>query len=87
MNKVVVSGWKTAQAKPKRQQSHGSDLVGASVRVLKAKSPESASAKPAAKPSTKKKLRAVYLRPAKGADSDAKLFLVDEKNRPVIAQG
>ncbi|HYD84892.1 MAG TPA: hypothetical protein VEA63_12595 [Opitutus sp.] len=87
MNKVVVSGWKTAQAKPKRQQSHGSDLVGASVRVLKAKSPESAPAKPAAKPPAKKKLRAVYLRPAKGADSDAKLFLVDEKNRPVIAQG
>ncbi|MEO5958603.1 MAG: hypothetical protein ABIR80_05770 [Opitutaceae bacterium] len=85
---VALAGWKTSAAGPKRQQSRGSDFVGASARVLKSKSKTAAdsAAKPASK-STTTKLRAVYMRPAKGSDADAKLVIVDRKNRPVIVQG
>jgi hypothetical protein len=87
---VALPGWKTSAAGPKRQQSRGSDFVGASARVLKAKSKSKTAADSAAKPaakSTTTKLRAVYMRPAKGSDADAKLVIVDRKNRPVIVQG
>ena len=85
MNKaVLIQGWKPAKSAPARPRTYTPDFVSTSARVLQ-KTKVAADATPA--PARKTHLRAIYLKPAKGTDAQAKVFLVDARNRPVIAQG
>ena len=74
MKKVVVQGWKPAKSAPARSRTYTPDFVSTSARVLQ-KTKVAPDAAPA--PARKTQLRAVYLKPAKGTDAQAKVFLVD----------
>ena len=92
---IAIAGWKPSAAGPKRPRTLGSDVVGAPARILGAKSAtgrlktklKSDDATKAARKPASTKLRALYMRPIKGADSDAKIVIVDRQNRPVFFQG
>lgn len=79
--KPILKGWVELDQKPMAQKTYGADITSAPPRALKG-----ADAARRAAPK-KSKLRGVYLRPAHGSDANAKLVLVDKKNRPKFAQG
>ncbi len=81
--KKILKGWVELDQKPMTQKTYGADITSAPAQVLGGA--DAARAKRA--PRKKSQLRGVYLRPERGTDQNAKLVLVDKKNRPKYAQG
>jgi hypothetical protein len=79
--KPILKGWVELDEKPMAPKTFAPDMSSAPARARRA-----ADAKKKAAPK-KSKLRGVYVRPERGSDANAKLVLVDKKNKPKYAQG
>jgi hypothetical protein len=80
--KSILKGWVECDQKPMAQKTYAADMTSGPTRVRRAAD----AARRAAAPK-KSKLRGVFLRPESGTDANAKLVLVDKKNKPKYAQG
>ena len=79
--KPILKGWVKLEQKPMAQKTYAADMASAPARVRRA-------AQAAKRVAPKKsKLRGIYLRPERGSDANAKLVVVDKKNKPKYAQG
>ena len=83
--KLKMKGWVTMDSKPPTVKSFAADIQSAPIKTAGKK--VGADSSRASKPTGKSKLRAVYVRPKRGSDSQAKLVIVDAANKPKFAQG